>query len=303
MTITGMPYVPYGSVGESLLEGCIDLHVHASPEIVPGPVDDVSTAKLAVEMGMKALALKPFLWPTMGVARTVSQFVEGIGLYGGIILNSNMGGICPWIVESAARSGAKVVWMPTWNALNDLKREGFSRTFMKYVPGIEAEKERGLKATDASGELTTAVKEIIRLCKEYDLVLCTGHLAPHDSRCIAVEAAEIGFKKVVFSHPLSRSVGASIEEMQDMADLGAYIEHTAILTFPMLQHVRVDEIREAVSQVGAEQTLLTSDVAFPYNPPGPIMMQMFLASLKELGLSQDALRQMACENPAYLLGL
>ncbi|MCL4552388.1 MAG: hypothetical protein M1305_02370, partial [Candidatus Marsarchaeota archaeon] len=56
------------------------------------------------------------------------------------------------------------------------------------------------------------------------------------------------------------------------------------------------------SVAGPEHTILTSDVTFPYNPPGPIMMQMLLASLIEMGISKEDIGKMTRQNTDYLLG-
>jgi hypothetical protein len=298
-----LPYIPKGYTGENLLRGCIDLHVHASPEVVPGPVDDLATARLASEMGMKAFVLKPFLWPTVRVAQLVQSCVPGINVYGGMVLNTLTGGFSPPLVDAAGRLGAKVVWMPTWSAANDIKRGGFSRALKTFLHHLDRYPVQGLSAVTGDGALIPEVVDILRLVKQYDMVLCTGHLSVQESKCIAKEALSCGFRKLVFSHPLSRSVGASLQDMKEMAEMGAYIEHCAIAASPMLQHVKMDTFVEIISAIGPDRTLLTTDVTHPYNPPGPIMMQGFLASLLELGLERKDLWKMAKRNPAVLLNL
>ncbi|MFC1815259.1 DUF6282 family protein [Thermodesulfobacteriota bacterium] len=300
---SNMPYIPKGYVGENLLEGCSDLHVHACPEIVPGPVDDVTTANLARDLGMKALVLKPFLWHTVRTAQLVESIVSGIKVYGSLLLNVNMGGLDPSLVDAAGRLGAKVVWMPTWSAENDLKRGGFSKRFKLYVPLLDRYPVQGLSAVTEKGSLRPEVVDIIRIAKQYDMILCTGHISVYESKCLAKEAQSCGFKKLVFSHPLSKTIAASLQDIKEMAEMGTYIELCAITAFPMHQHVKMDQMVKAIAAAGYEHTILTSDANLPYNPPGPVMMQMFLSSLIELGIGREDLDQMAKRNPAYLLGL
>jgi hypothetical protein len=243
------------------------------------------------------------MWQTVRTAQLVESLVPGIRVFGGVVLNVNMGGLDPSIVDAAGRLGGKAVWMPTWSAANDLKRGGFSKKFKKYVPLLDQYPRQGLTVLTEDGTLRPEVREIIRLVKQYDMILCTAHLSVHESKLVAKEAQACGLRKLIFSHPLSGSVGASHQDIAEMVEMGAYIEHCAIGTFPMAQHLKMSQIVELLSVAGPEHTVLTSDVAFPYNPPGPIMMQMFLASLIELGVSKEDIGKMVKQNTDYLLGL
>lgn len=298
-----MPYVPAGHVGENLLEDCSDLHIHASPEIIPGAVDDVTQAQLARDEDMKAIVLKPFLWHTVRTAQLVEGIVPGIKVFGGVLLNVNMGGLSPGLVDAAGRLGAKAVWMPTWSAENDLKRGGFSKRLKLYMPLLDRYPVKGLSVVDEKGALLPEVVDIIGLAKEYKMILFTGHLSVLESKCLAAEARACGFHKLVFSHPLSKTIAGSLDDIQEMAQLGAYIELCAITAFPMHQHVKMSQMAEAITAATPQRTILTSDANLPFNPPSPVMMQMFLASLLELGVSREDLNIMAKHNPAALLDL
>lgn len=114
---------------EDLLSGAIDIHCHGYPEIALDwhmPLEDDSTLLMAKEYGMKGLVLKSHMWPTIDRAHFLNKMVEDIKAYGSITLNHSCGGISPWAAEAACKLGAKVIWMPTWGAENDIKRGGQS---------------------------------------------------------------------------------------------------------------------------------------------------------------------------------
>ncbi len=289
--------------GENLLAGCCDLHVHASPEVNMGPVDEPTTAKMARDMGMRAIVFKPLVWPTVRSAQLVGSMVPGIRLYGGVALNVTSGGLDPAIVDAAGRLGGKTVWMPTWSAANDIKNGGFSKAFKELLPIVDKYPIKGISVVDENGALRPEAREIVRLAKEYDMILSTGHISPYESKCLAKEAQACGYCKLVFAHPISNSVGATYQDIKDMVELGAWVEHTAIPAFSRRHPKPMDKIVEGLLVVGPEHTIITSDVANPDNPPGPIMLQTFLASLIEHGVKRKDIERMTRDNPAYLLNL
>jgi hypothetical protein len=105
------------------------------------------------------------------------------------------------------------------------------------------------------------------------------------------------------AHPFSRSVGASIDDQKEVAKRGGYIEHCFITTMPMHQRLELSEIVEAIQEVGPSQTVLTTDAIQTWNPPPPELMRMYVASLLQLKVEEDAIKTMIQENPGKILGL
>ena len=86
------------------LNGAIDVHVHASPDSGPRSVDAFEIARIARRHGMRALLFKNHNTQTASLAYLVSEAVPGIEAYGGIALNSAVGGINPIAVAHMART-------------------------------------------------------------------------------------------------------------------------------------------------------------------------------------------------------
>lgn len=284
-----------------LLRGAIDMHCHGYPEITLGVkarLNDVETLELARDMGMRGIVFKSQMWPNIGQVHHLRQRVPDVECFSSIVLNSVVGGLSPWVVEAAARQGAKVVWLPTWSSVHKLGLDGFSKFMKTWFPSMIF--EPGLSCVDSSGKLTPEVRTIIKLAKDMDLVLCTGHIAPNESLAIAQEAERIGFTKLVFTHPLSGSVGATLEQTKEMTKRGAYAELIALNIF---YGNALDRMLEFITELGADHCILSTDAFMEWVPPGPEFFRMFIGRLLISGINEESLRTMVRDNPTKLLSL
>jgi hypothetical protein len=292
-------------VPDELLTNSIDMHVHCYPELTleaKKRMEDVEWIALAAQMGMRGAVLKSHLWPTMtNVYFLKNQIPKDFKLFSSITLNLCCGGVSVYAVEAAAKQGAKVVFMPTWSSKHDLERKAFSRTISQYIP-IDKYAFQGISILDSHGLIPEA-KEIIQIAKEMELVVCTSHFSPKESFELARESKEIGFKKLIFSHPDNPSVKASVEETKEISELGAYVEYCFIGTLPLIQRKHPKDMANLIREVGAEHCILTTDSFYEWPPPAPEMMRMCIASLFRVGISENELKMMVQSNPASLLGL
>jgi len=295
-------------IEDRLLQGAIELHAHAYPEFslrMRGRVHEIEWAELARAAGMRAIVMKSQVFPTVERANLVRRVVEGIDVFGGITLNHPMGGLNPLAVEVAGELGGKAVWMPTWGSKNDLSKSQFYlsrmktyiRTLEQIVPGPEA----GIEVLDR-GKLKPVVKEIIQIARDHKMFISSGHLSVQESLVLVEECTKEGVP-FLLAHPFSRSVGASVEEQKEVAKRGGYVEHCFITTMPMHQRLELTKIVEAIQEVGPSRTVLTTDAIQTWNPPPPELMRMYVASLLQLQVEEDAIRRMVHENPGKVLGL
>ena len=293
---------------DQLLEGAMDLHCHGYPEIsfdVKMRVEDLEAAQLAARAGMKGFVLKSHMWPTIGRIYQMKDKIEGVEVWSSITLNTSSGGLDPWVTESALKQGVKVIWMPTWSAKNDLQRGGFSRLMKPWLSTlnqIEPETD-GLTVFNDSGEIDRKVKEILALAKDYDVAVFTGHISPEEALAIAREAKKMGFKKLLFSHPDSNAVGATMEHVKEMAEMGFFIETTFLGLLPAFWRISVKEVCQRIREVGAERWVLSTDTFFEWTPPPSEMMRMFIGSMLAGGMSGDEIKTMVQRNPGELLNV
>jgi hypothetical protein len=293
---------------DRILQGALDLHAHGYPEFtlrMAPRVDNVEWARLALAAGMRGFVIKSHIFPTTTAAHMLRSEFPELEVFGSITLNPTVGGINPVSVEIAAQSGAKVVWMPTWSALQNpphpsIYRERMAlhletlRTDTSSVPDV------GI--FDDKGALSSSTLRVIELCARYDVTIATGHVPIAASLILAAAARELG-ARVILTHPLSGSVGASIEQQQAFVSLGGFIEHVFIGCMPMHQRMEPQRIVDAIEAVGPEHVVLSSDAIEAWNPPEPEVMRMFIATLLALGVDEDAVHLMTHDNPARALGL
>jgi hypothetical protein len=292
---------------DRLLEGAIDTHCHGYPEIsfdVRMRSEDLEAFRLAAQAKMKGIVLKSHMWPTIGRVYQMKDKIEGIEVWSSITLNTSSGGFSPWVTESALKQGAKVIWLPTWSARNDLQRGGFSRLMKPWLPTLNRMKpEEGLSVFDSSGEIDQNVKEVLALAKDYDIAIFTGHISPQESLAVAREAKKMGFKKLLMSHPDSNAVGATMEQVKEMAEMGFFIETTFLGLLPAFWRISLKEICQRIREVGARRWVLSTDAFFEWTPPPAEMMRMFIGSMLSAGMSADEVDLMVRKNPGELLNV
>lgn len=287
-----------------LMRGAIDLHIHSAPSLFPRLVDHVEVAEGARRFGMRAVVLKEHHGYTSDRMYFVRKLINGIEVYGGVVLNNAVGGINPFAVDAAIKLGAKIVWFPTLSAKNHLDQMGAPEFVgsMKQANQVKL-KEKPLTVFDDKGKLLPEVFEVIDLVAQADIMLASGHLSIPEARALFKAAKERGVKRLYLNHP-EYIINGNIEEQKELADLGVFIEHLAIFMFPMWPiKAGLDGVVEMIKAVGPERTILATDLGQVHNPPPAEGLRMYLRVLLEKGIPFDHLKKMIQDNPAFMLNL
>jgi hypothetical protein len=254
---------------------------------------------------MRGFVVKSHVFPTTTTAHMLRGLQPTLDVFGGLSLNPPVGGLNPLAVEIAGQTGGRIVWMPTWSARQDPPKPSIFRERMKpFITTLETHPESvpELAILGTDGALLPEVVHIVDLCRQYGMVLATGHLPVSASLVLAEEAEGRGVK-LLLTHPLSGSVGASIEEQRTIVGHGGVVEHVFIGSMPMHQRTDPRRIVEAVEAVGAEHCVMASDAIEAWNPPAPEVLRMFIATMLALGVDEGAVRAMTHENPEALFDL
>lgn len=284
---------------DSLVSGCVDMHVHFGPEsLMERRQDALQLASSAREAGLRALVLKCREYNTVPLALMVSKLVPEVQVLGSLTLENEIGALNPSAVLSAARMGAKVIWMPTFSSVNS--KPVVERVLGFKLPGTEQ------SIVDTAGKLKAEVVEILQIVKEYNIVLATGHISPRETFALAEAAKNLKFDKLVVTHALQgalTSVLLSRDEMRQLAKDGVYIEHSFWDILPTMNGFDPRQIVELVKEIGAEHCIMSTDLGQSYNPPAPEGMRLFIATMLRKGLQADEVEIMVKTNPSRLLGL
>ena len=103
---------------ENVMQGIIDMHIHAAPDVRARKLDDLELMEASVQRGVRAIVLKSHNVPTADRAYLVNRVAAEkypdakFTAFGGLCLNHPVGGLNPDAVETSLKLGAKVIWDP-----------------------------------------------------------------------------------------------------------------------------------------------------------------------------------------------
>lgn len=279
------------SVVGDLVHGCIDLHVHMSPDPHgERRFDAIQLAVAAREAGMGGVVMKSHSYPTAPIVYAASQIVKEIGLFGSLVLNKEVGGINPDAAEVSGRLGAKIVWMPTSSAKS-------SRIAARHGG-------KGISVFDENGRLIPAVYDVLDVIRQFDMALGTGHLGREESFAVIDAAREKGIRKIIYTHAMSTVAGPlSVEEQIEAVRRGAVIEHCALSLMPSFERQAPEAMAEAIKATSPAHCVVSTDFGQAGNPSPPEGMRLVISLLLQCGIGQSEVELMVKTNPAQLLGL
>lgn len=280
-----------------LLTGAIDLHIHTAPDIFPRSVTALEAAEQAKAAGMAAIVIKSHSTDTAARAEQ-ARITTGFPVFGGVALNYSIGGLNPYAVLESARQGGRIVWLPTLSARHFLAHASNVPILAEKTP-LEAP---GLTVLDDEDNLLPEMEEILGLIKEHDMILCSGHVTPHEARAVFTRAAEIGITRLVVTHPHADFVGADIDDMRALSALGALNEmHYAFVTPVIDPPQTMAHIADQIRSAGIENCLLATDGGQKINPVPVEALRLFILGLMENGFTREEIRYMTVEAPHRVL--
>ncbi|MBV9512364.1 MAG: hypothetical protein JO303_19000 [Caulobacteraceae bacterium] len=293
------------------IENAIDMHCHFGPDGGSGrtapPVGDgdrlepsvtgYEAAREAFESGHKALVLKSHSFCSCQLAANLQQVVPGLQVFGGACTDYASGGLSLEVVATALELGAKIIWLPTFNSVEDMSREQVAARY-GGLPGIPV--------ADDDGAPVAAVRDIFDLVREHDAVLATGHTSAAEHYAVVKSFAREG--KVLVTHAGEGLAGPGLRPAQakELADLGAVIELTALCCNHVFDRPpkSPEVMARMIHTIGFERCTLASDYGWSAIVPRPAEgFKGFLENLWEAGLSEAQLTRMASTTPACLLSL
>jgi hypothetical protein len=182
-----------------LLRGAFDTHLHIGPDVVERRIDDISLAHRFAELGMAGFVLKSHYTSTAERASVVRAAVPGVSVLGAIVLNRAVGGMNPLAVEVAAREGARTVWLPTVDAVNEShERDAPPGAKVPVWVKLQLElREQGIEiepvpVVDAGGAVLAETRAVLATVARHQMVLATGHLGREEIFTVVDAALEEG---------------------------------------------------------------------------------------------------------------
>ena len=283
-----------------LLQGAIDMHIHAAPDVYPRILNDVELALQAKEMGMRAIVIKNHFVITADRAQIASA-VADFPVFGGIALNLQVGGLNRHAVDTALKLGAKIVWLPTLHSEKFVR----NKSHVANLAGELGDDLKGITILNKDGTLKEALYPIFKLIAQKDAILATGHVTMQEAKIAVREAARTGVKKIVVTHPLASFVNYRVKDMREILDLGAtYLEHVFNDTTRQVSRpIERKALYEGIKNIGAKHCIMSTDSGQWLNPVPVQQMGIYINDMLRLGLSANQIRTMVADNPARALGL
>jgi hypothetical protein len=288
---------PIRHAGHELLAGAIDTHVHTSPDVVPRSLDDHGAIEAAERAGMRALVLKSHHTATGDRAQVAERYAATtLRVFGGVALDTAVGGLNPAAVEASARLGGAIVWLPTTTAA----------TFLRWIESNVVDhpfgpSRTGVEVLAEDGRPLPALIEVLDAVAEHRLILATGHLAGEEIRAVVRAARARGIERIVVTHPEHPYVALPVAEQRELAADGVLFER-CYLAFPEQRGDAVPIARHML-EVGCESTVLATDFGQARNPVPVEGFASLLGELLDLGVPRADVVRASSQNAAQLLGL
>lgn len=304
--------------------GMIDCHLHHSPDVIARRSWALDLAITAREAGMGGILLKSHHTNTGGLAAQVSRMVQGVDVYGGVVLNAAVGGLNPMAVRMSGRFGSRMVWMPTTSALNHVLHQTEGGSLANLAASAQDE---GIEIFDSRGQLKEVVKDVVTEVAAADMALSSGHLAPKETVALAEYLSKSGFPmhRFLVTHCDMPITGLDPEQQRHIAKLGGYLERVLAVLVGLQRKASPDAIFAGTPFTGCsenflpaeggvegllesirenrEHSVLSSDLGQEGNPEPIGLINEAFATLREEGFSDAELRHMSVDLPRRLLGL
>ncbi len=222
-------------------------------------------------------------------------------VFGGIALNLSVGGLNPHAVRSSLKLGAKTVWMPTLHS----RKFVADKSHVAHLAGEIGDDLQGLYVLSEGSTLKEELYPIFDLIIEYGSSLATGHLSKEEARVVVREAAKRGVKKIIVTHPLASFVDYSVDDMEEILDLGAnWLEHVFNDTTRQVSHpITREALFTGIKAIGADHCIMSTDSGQWLNPVPAQQMGIYIQDMLNFGFSEKHIRTMVSDNPSAMLGL
>jgi len=256
---------------------------------------------------MAGFVLKSHYTSTAERAAVVRKAVPGIEALGAIALNRAIGGMNPLAVEIAAREGARTVWMPTVDSVNEShEREAAPGAKVPVWVRLQLDlREQGIEiepvpVVDDAGAVLPETREVLAMIARHGMLLATGHLGRDEIFAIVDAARDEGVQQIVITHPEFPSQDLSVEDQKALVERGALLERcfTTPHTGKIAWETWIDNIRAA----GPDNSVLSTDLGQIFNPEVEDGMALMVDRLLDAGLDEEEVHVMAVENTRRVAG-
>ena len=239
---------------ENVMQGIIDMHIHAAPDVRARKLDDLELMEASVQRGVRAIVLKSHNVPTADRAYLVNRVAAEkypdvkFTAFGGLCLNHPVGGLNPDAVETSLKLGAKVIWLPTNTAENHYRKNGkdpskgavvtrdgrkYTGTVLSKSPSVHVYPDSKSRPRDAENMYVRLDEDVKCAADVRALGIKNGDYICFDTKTTVTDT---GFLKSRFIDDKA-SVACLITAAKVMHDAGFVPENDIKIVFTMYEEV------------------------------------------------------------------
>lgn len=286
-----------------LLQGAIELHCHSAPSIFPRKQTDWELVADVEAAGMAGVLLKSHEAATADRALLIRERFPHLQVYGGLACNYFTGGLSPTAADAAIRSGAKIIWMPTFSA--KAHQDHFAKKKTRFFTNERplTHPAEGLEIWDEKRRLKPEVQDILALIAAADIILATGHLSPAEVSLLVDAAVQHGVRKILIQHPDLGIAKIPAELQVELVGKGAILEKCYLSCSEDFNDLAPRQLAESIRRLGAENCVMVTDYGQVHNIPPVQALSEFVGAMLECGVAEAEIETMIVSNPRRLLNL
>ncbi len=297
-------YTKTMDAADKLIIGSYDVHIHATPALPKRRMSIVQAALQARDAGMSGIGVKDHTFPTVHMARAVSEMIPEVKVMGGIALNRTVGGLNPAAVEACFKLGGRVVYAPSLDSawMSETMGKGAKMQSLYSKLGVKGNSGGISMLDEQAGGVRSEVKEIIALCKQYGRVFETSHISPEEGLACAEEAKRQGYTKLVVTHPNLSITAYSHAQQAEMIARGATMLYigAAYCSMPGIPAGDIGELGQLICKFGYKNVVLATDLGHHLYMAPVEGMHVMVTNLLEMEIPDDHINFMIKENPLRL---
>jgi Family of unknown function (DUF6282) len=228
-----------------------------------------------------------------------------VRVLGGLALNASVGGMNPLAVEIAAREGARILWMPTVDAINHRAsaEQSLTGTMPPWMALQQDLASQGITmdpvaVVDDAGRPLAATREVLKLAARHQLVVATGHLGAPEIRAVAEAALEAGVRHVVVTHPDFPQQDLTLDDQLALAQMGVFLERC--FATPFTGNCDWARMLAGIKATGPGQTIVATDLGQPGNPPVEDGLALMADALHAADFTDGEIATMIVDNSRLL---
>lgn len=277
----------------------IDIHYHANPDLYIRRWDALETGRIYHRMN-GAVFLKSHLGST-GIQATLAQKL-GLPVFPSLVLNHIAGGINYRVIIQALSEYQSqipvkmIVHFPTITGRHFKSK--LSRTM--FCPSLAKSTNKGQTLFDNHHQLSSQVIDILKMAKDYPIVLSTGHASKAEVYSLIDACIQHHVGALLLNQPANPLTGLNAMELQELSkNEWVWTEQTA-LTY-LLGHQDKDDFSLVLKTV--PRVIYSSDLGQTTQIDVNAWYQFSQVFFQEIGLTVQQTENITRSNAIQLLGI